>query len=232
MHGVMDRATSFTRLMARLPEWSIIAYDRRGYARSSHKGPPETFEQQVHDLVEVLGEEGEPATAFGHSYGGDVVLATAAEHPGLITAAAVWEPPQPWMPWWPDHSTSRGAGAELDPTEQAERFMRRVVGDMVWERLPSSTRAARRAEGATLQAEIAALAAGAPFDPERIRVPVTVGRGGRSSAHQRRGVRELAASLPMGEMEEIQDASHGAHLSHPSELADLIRRVAGRGTMN
>lgn len=213
-------------MMARMPEWTIVAYDRRGYARSSHRGPPETFDEQVHDLLEVLA--GEPAVAFGHSFGGDVVLATAAQHPGLVTAAVVWEPPQPWAPWWPDHSTSRGAGADMDPMEQAERFMRRIVGDMVWERLPSSTRAARRAEGATLQAEIATLAAGAPFEPARIRIPVIVGRGERSSAHQRRGVRELAAALPMGEMAEIQDAGHGAHLSHPAQLADLIRKAAAR----
>jgi pimeloyl-ACP methyl ester carboxylesterase len=222
----MDRATSFTRLMARLPEWSIIAYDRRGYARSSAKGPPESFGEQVHDLLEVL--DGEPAVAFGHSFGGDVVLATAAEHPGLITAAVAWEPPQPWLTWWPDHSTSRGAGSEMDAPEQAERFMRRMVGDKVWDRLPSATRAARRAEGATLQAEIATLAAGAPFDPGHIGIPVIVGRGERSSAHQRRGVRELAASLPQGEMAEIKEAGHGAHLSHPGELADLIRDAAAR----
>ena len=227
VHGVMDRATSFTRLMARLPEWSILAYDRRGYARSLHLGAPATFDQQVDDVLEVL--ERQPAVAFGHSFGGDVVLAVADRHPDLITAAVVWEPPQPWLPWWPHHSTSRGAGSDLGPEDQAERFMRRVVGDHVWERLPSATRAARRAEGATFSAEIATLARGPVFDPAQIRIPVIVGRGGRSSAHQRRSVRELAASLPYGEMADLPEAGHGAHLSHPGEVADLIRKVAAGG---
>jgi pimeloyl-ACP methyl ester carboxylesterase len=130
------------------------------------------------------------------------------------------------MPWWPSTSTSRGAHADLDPGDHAERFMRRMVGDRIWERLPSSTQAARRAEGATMKAEIATLGAGPVFEPARIPVPVIVGRGGRSSAHQRRGVRELAASLPNGDLADIPEAGHGAHLSHPGEIANLIREVA------
>jgi pimeloyl-ACP methyl ester carboxylesterase len=235
VHGAMDRATSFTRLMSRLPDWTVVAYDRRGYGRSSHLGPPADFEVQVADLLEVLdagpggpaGPGGGPAAAFGHSLGGDVVLAAAARHPGLIGSALVWEPPQPWMPWWPGDSASRGAGADLDPEDRAEWFMRRMVGDRIWERLPSTTRAQRRAEGHTLAAELRSLAGGAVFDPQRIDVPVLVGRGGRSRVHQRRGARELAAALPRGELVEIAEASHGAHLSHPVEVAALIRRVSG-----
>ena len=224
VHGAMDRATSFTRVMARLPDWSIVSYDRRGYGKSMHVGPPETFRAQVEDLLTVL--DGRPAVAFGHSLGGDIVLATAAWHPGIITSALVWEPPQPWMPWWPETSTTRGAGSELTPEDRAEWFMRRMVGDRVWERLPTATRQQRRAEGITLNAELATLAGEAVFDPARIRIPVLVGRGGRSRVHQRRAARELAAELPKGELVEIAEAGHGAHLSHPGEVADFIQRVA------
>lgn len=225
VHGAMDRATSFTRLMARLEDWTILTYDRRGYARSSHLGPPEGFADQVHDLLGVLG--GRPAVAFGHSLGGDIVLATEARHPGSLSAAVVWEPPQPWMPFWPPDSTTRGAGSDLDPEDRAEWFMRRMVGDRIWERLPGATRRQRRAEGHTLQAELASLAGEPVFDPARVRIPVLVGRGGRSRAHQRRGARELAFSLPNADLVEIAEADHGAHLSHPSEVAALIRQVAG-----
>jgi pimeloyl-ACP methyl ester carboxylesterase len=226
VHGSMDRATSFTRLMARLPCWSIVSYDRRGYAGSAAAGPPASFEDQVDDLLSVLDDE--PAVAFGHSYGGDVVLAAAARRPDLIPAALVWEPPQPWLEWWPDHSTSRHAGAGLEPEERAEWFMRRMVGDRIWERLPSTTRAQRRSEGHTFTAEMQTLALAPVFDVTAVRIPVVAGRGGRSRPHQRRSVGELAASLPAGEMAEIADAGHGAHLSHPAELATLFERAASR----
>ena len=225
VHGAMDRATSFTRLMARLPDWTIVAYDRRGYGHSSHLGPPESFRSQVDDLLEVLA--GRSAVAFGHSLGGDIVMSAASNHPGIITSAVVWEPPQPWLPFWPPDSASRGAGDDLDPEDRAEWFMRRMVGDRIWERLPSATRRQRRAEGHTLAAELASLAGAPVFDPGRVRIPVLVGRGGRSRVHQRRGARELAASLPNAELVEIPEADHGAHLSHPGEVAALIVRIAG-----
>jgi pimeloyl-ACP methyl ester carboxylesterase len=235
VHGAMDRATSFTRLMAKLPEWAILAYDRRGYAGSSRAGPPISFDQQVDDLASVLEQRAgdRPTVAFGHSFGGDVVLAAlaaAGSQPGgpfaRIGAAVVWEPPQPWQPWWPEGGASRGGGSELGPEDRAEWFMRRMVGDHIWERLPSSTRAQRRTEGPTLNAEMRSLAGIVAFDPACIRVPVIVGRGGRSRAHQRRGVEELVPALPTGELAEITDAGHGAHLSHPAEVAELIRRAA------
>jgi pimeloyl-ACP methyl ester carboxylesterase len=218
----MDRASSFTRLMARLRDWSIVAYDRRGYAGSADLGPPVRFDEQVADLLEVL--DGRPAVAFGHSFGGDVVLAAAAEHPEVIPAALVWEPPQLWLPWWPE--TSVGAGAELEPDERAEWFMRRMIGDRIWERLPAATRAQRRAEGHTLDAEILSLTATPPFDAGAVTIPVIVGRGGRSSALQRRGAAELATALPHATLVDIAEAGHGAHLSHPAEVAALLGRAA------
>jgi pimeloyl-ACP methyl ester carboxylesterase len=226
VHGSMDRATSFKRLMARLPDWLCVAYDRRGYAGSADLGPPETFDDQVDDLLSVL--DNQPAVAFGHSYGGDVVLAAASRHPELIQAAVVWEPPRPWLPWWPATTAVGGAADHLDAEDRAEWFMRRMVGDRVWERLPESTRNQRRREGSTFTAELEALRKAAPFDESHVRVPVLVGRGGQSHPHHRRSARELAASLPRSELCDIAEASHGAHLSHPGEVADLIRRAGSK----
>jgi pimeloyl-ACP methyl ester carboxylesterase len=145
VHGAMDRSSSFSRMAGRLADWTVVSYDRRGYGRSHHRGASESFDDQVEDLLEVL--DGRCAVAFGHSLGGDVVLAAAAAHPALISAALVWEPPQPWLEWWPTDSASRGAGGDLSAEDRAEWFMRRMVGDRVWERLPAATRAQRRAEG-------------------------------------------------------------------------------------
>jgi lipase len=255
VHGTMDRASSFTRLMAKLPEWSIIAYDRRGYADSASVGVSDRLEDHVADLLAVL--DGHPAVVLGHSFGGVVVLAAAARAPGLIPSAVVWEPPQPWTPGWPPSSPTGGgdggseaggasgaggaggSGADgvdrsggggsggLDPGDRAEWFMRRALGDRIWERLPASTRAQRRAEGKALEADFASLRTGEPpVDPAAVHVPVVVGRGGRSPAHHRRATRELAHALRRGRLVEIAEAGHGAHLSHPLEVAGLLRSAA------
>ena len=222
VHGSMDRASSFGRLMSKLTDFSVVAYDRRGYAGSTSLGAPTRFDEQVDDLVSVL--DGEPAVAFGHSFGGTVVLAAAQSHPELLPAALVWEPPQPWEPWWPKSSPSLDL-ENIAPEDQAEWFMRRVVGEKIWERLPESTRRQRRAEGPALSAEIGSLRGPPVFDASRIKVPVLVGRGGESRPHHRRTSRELVAALPRGELVEVTGAAHGVHLTHPAELADLIRRA-------
>ena len=77
-------------------------------------------------------------------------------------------------------------------------------------------------------AELASLGTGPVFDPAQVSVPITVGRGGHSTGFQRRAARELASSLPLGELAEIPEAGHGAHLSHPGELAHLITLAATR----
>jgi pimeloyl-ACP methyl ester carboxylesterase len=221
----MDRASSFTRLMAKLPEWSIVAYDRRGYAGSAGAGVSDRLDDHVTDLLAVL--DGRPAVVLGHSFGGIVVLAAAARVPELIPSAVVWEPPQPWSPSWPATTPSAGAAAELSPQDRAEWFMRRMLGDRIWARLPASTRAQRRAEGPALVADFASLRTGArPIDPAGIHVPVVVGRGGRSSPRHRRATRELAQALRRGRLVEIADAAHSAHLSHPADLAGLLRSAA------
>jgi pimeloyl-ACP methyl ester carboxylesterase len=227
VHGSMDRASSFGRVQGRMQEAEIIAYDRRGYAGSAGLAPSESFDTQVDDLLEVLDDR--PAVALGHSLGGTIVLAAASRYPELIVGAVIWEPPMPWLPWWPMTTAGRmAAGDGRPPEDVAETFVRRVVGDRVWDRLPPATKANRRAEGPALVAEMRALTAGAPFDPADITVPIIVGCGTEGLPHQRRGSAELAAALPHGEWVEIEGCDHGAHLSHPAELADLVRRVAER----
>jgi len=95
VHGSLDRASSFRRVAARLPDATVITYDRRGYAGSVEVSPTPVFERQVDDFLEVLG--GRPVVGVGHSLGGDVVLRAAQRQPDLVTVAMVFEPPQPWL---------------------------------------------------------------------------------------------------------------------------------------
>jgi pimeloyl-ACP methyl ester carboxylesterase len=228
VHGTMDRATSFRRLWTYLPEWRVVAYDRRGYAGSANLPLALDFDQQISDLLEVLNEhvDGQaPLVALGHSFGGDILLATLAGHPGLAQAAVVYEPPALWHRDWPNP-----AAPELPTADQAEAFMRRVAGDGVWERLPDATRRQRRAEGATMVNDLRMLRDGAPFDPAAVSIPVVVGYGGASNPRAAAWAEELAGMLPQGELVEVPGAEHGIHFGDPAALADLVRRAATRVT--
>lgn len=229
VHGSMDRASSFRRVAARLPDATVITYDRRGYAGSVETRPSDALDDQVNDLIEVLG--GREAVAVGHSFGGDIVLAATERRPARIPSAMVYENPQPWLTPRPNTSAGSTALARAgdNPADAAEIFMRNMVGDQRWERLPESVRQKRRAEGPALVADLRAVRVDRPpFDVAAIDIPVVCGYGTRSKNHHRDDTRTLASLLRRGELHAIPGCGHGAHLSHPDEFATLIRLAIDR----
>lgn len=230
VHGSMDRAAGFARVTRRLEAYRVVRYDRRGYARSRPHPGPFGIDAQVDDLVAVLA--GRRAVLVGHSYGGDVVLAAAVRHPELVRSVGAFEPPLPWLDWWPSGTAGGRAIAAGDATgaaDAAEAFLRRMIGDDRWERLPDGMRADRRSEGEALVGELSDLRAGnAPWTPEDLTVPVVVGHGERGASHHRRGTAWIAEQVPSAELVVIDGAPHGAHLSHSREFAELVERAVAR----
>jgi pimeloyl-ACP methyl ester carboxylesterase len=237
VHGAMDRASSMLRVRRALEgECRVVRYDRRGYARSLALGPATSLDQQVDDLGTVVGSRG--AVLVGHSLGGVICLALAERSPAQAVAVVAYEAPMMWEPWWPSGtagatalaaSTDRrdgGDGGAGDPGDAAEAFMRRMLGDARWSRLPAHVRAERRAEGPTLLAELRTVhhPAPAPYRPERLTVPVVAAFGSETQPQHRRAAEELSRRAPQGVLERIDGAGHGAHLTHPQAFAGLVRR--------
>lgn len=244
VHGAMDRSGGMLRVRRILQSTCrVMRYDRRGYARSLPAGPPTSFDQQVDDLAELL--EGRPAVLAGHSFGGLVCLALAERQPDLVRSVLAYEAPRMWATWWPGSTpgaqavaVGTGAGDQVPDAEEvegddahgeaaAEWFLRRMIGDVTWERLPASMRAERRAEGPTLVAELRSVRppAPVPFEASAVTVPVVAAFGSRSRPHHMRATEELARTAPRGELRVVEGAAHGAHLTHPAEFADLVRRA-------
>lgn len=233
VHGTMDRSASFAKTARRLDDLHVIRYDRRGYGRSVALGPARDIAQQVDDLLGLV--DGRPAVVAGHSLGGVIALAAAARDPRVVRAVVAYESPRSWLDWWPG-GTAGGAAisiaGESGPEEAAERFMRRMVGDERWERMPPSTRAARRAEGPAMVAEIdGTRRPPAPYEDAAVTVPVVVGHGTESQPHHQRTAQDLAASLPHAELHVVEGAGHGVHLTHPGEFAALVRRAVELATV-
>lgn len=233
VHGTMDRATSLAKVARRLPDLEVLRYDRRGYGDSRVDGEgqvvpiPETVEDHVVDLLAVV--DGRRSVVVGHSMGGTIALAAAARHPDLIAAVAAYESPRPWVDWWPTSSPGgRVAGdATLDPATAAERFMRRMIGDAQWERMPASSRETRRSEGPALVSDMASIRGVRAYDDDALTMPVVAARGELSQDHHSRAAAEIARSVPDGRLVTIRGARHGAHLTHPDEFAELVRTTVG-----
>lgn len=226
MHGSLDDGHSFRAAADRIPAWDSLTYDRRGWGRSPHDSG--SFAADVDDLCAILRDIG-PSGLVGHSFGATVACAAAAAAPDLVTWAVAYEPPLPWLPWWPamapwEELVLTGAG---DAGDAAERLMRGVLGDAGWDRLPAGVRARRRAAGPVLVAEMADLRNTPPgFDPLTVRPPVLVAAGEHSLEHHRTVSARLAELLPAGRYVELAGAGHGAHVEQPAGFADLVDQAA------
>ena len=222
VHGSLDRSAGLLKLSRRLDgRFRVTRYDRRGYGRSVPHDGPFTMSAQVDDLAEVIAAEPdhERCVVVGHSYGGNVALALAERAPHLVDAVVTYESPLSWLPWWGGSAGSSAMASRDDPAEAAELFMRRLIGDERWERLPPSTRAARRGEGPAMLGELADLREHAPWEADRITVPVLVMFGEHGQPHHRRGAETLADWLPDSRLEMVPDARHFGPNTHPDDVA-------------
>lgn len=229
VHGSLDRSAAFARVQRHLDGFRVARYDRRGYGRSLHLGPAPSFETQVDDLELVVA--GRRAIIVGHSLGGVIALAFAQRRPELTAAVVAYEAPMAWAPWWPTATAGAAAlGPDSGAADAAERFMRRMVGDKRWEALPLRTRQQRRAEGPALVAELRSIRdpAAPPYDPIAVIAPVVAAHGTESAPHHQRTAAALAEAVRDGVLRVVDGAGHAVHLSHPAEMAALVREAAAR----
>ena len=238
VHGSLDRAESFRRVMRRLPELHIVAYDRRGYQGSRRAGVV-SLRGHIADLGDVVAEvraRGATTVAvIGHSVGGDVAIGTALAEPLSCDSLGAFEPPMPWLGFRRSRPGDDRPGdwsplAE-DPAEEVERFFSRMVSPSAWRRLSDEGRAGRRADGPALVADLLGLRGDPPFEVMDLAVPALFGRGGPASEpHHRDGVAWLGTHVPGAAVFEIEGAQHGAHLSQPDHFATFTRAVVARAT--
>ncbi len=224
VHGTMDRGAGLAHLARRLRDAPTIRYDRRGYGRAGAL-PVGGLVQHIDDLVAIIDDR--PVVAFGHSFGGLVVLGAAATGRLDVRGIATWEVPTPWIEGWTGWNLDRTA----DAGDVAEHFMRRVVGTKRWDALPPSTRVKRRAEGPALDADMdPTLGVGVPFDPARITARCVFGASSGAAGHYARGARWLADRIDGARSVCVADATHAAPMDRPDDVAALIRAAAGTGS--
>lgn len=226
VHGSMDRMAGFAKVARRLShEYRVVRYDRRGYGASAHHDGPFGVTDHAEDLLDIIADR--PVVLIGHSMGGNVVFNIAQRRPDLVRAAAIFETPLTWTPEWPSNSTSRTVGNDgADLGDVAEAFMRGMLGNERWERLPPATRTARRAEGRVLVGEMSSVREVAPWDPGLINVPVVIGRGSLARPHHFTGMERLARSMSDAELVTLEGCHHAAHTAAADQFTDEFVRPA------
>jgi len=223
VHGALDRGASFGRVADHLTELNLILYDRRGYEGSLHATPPaDSLADHAADLLALIGDR--RATVVAHSFGSHVAVLAAIAGPRHVASVGLWEPPVPWMEFWPAQAraTVAAIAGAPDPGDVGELAYKTMVGRGAWERLSESTRRRRRAEGVAFRADIASELE-APYEWEDLGVPCVIGYGGSTWAYTSEAARRVAALLDCPSFV-IAGAGHMAHATHPEGFAGFVRR--------
>jgi pimeloyl-ACP methyl ester carboxylesterase len=211
VHGAIEQASGFSRVLPHLDGLDVTTYDRKGHGRRWQEGPA-TLESDIAELLEVVGDR--PATVVGHSIGGLVVLGASLRRPQVFEAVGAFETAIPWASWWTEPERASMLGQTRANVEA-----NRASGGEERERLQA-------AWDTCLREVLDALAA--PFRWQDVGVPVTTGRGGKSDGYSARDATLLAEHVGT-EVVVLAGAGHRAHRGAPSEFAAFVRACAAAG---
>lgn len=221
IHGsAADHTTWSIQLASPLRErFTMIAYDRRVTAT--------TVEEHAADAAEQLA--GQRALIVGSSFGSVVGLELMRTRPELCAGAVLIEPPMAAS----DDQTAAPATflAEFDRIAAAqggpaagEFFLRTVLGDDAFDRIPRAFQERSKQKWADIRADSAALLAYRPRYAElsRVTMPVLLLGGDRSAPYFRATLDALAAALPNARIETVKGAGHMLHAEARSTFAELL----------
>lgn len=210
----------------------LITYDRRGTGRSPL---PEgasylTIEQHARDASELieLHSGGAPIVVVGSSFGGVVALELARSFPHQVRGAMLLEPPlAPSDDLPPIPSNFLVRFDELARTQSgeaaAEYFLRSVLSDASWERIPKPFQERSKSLHASIRQDIAALGEYHVRYGElsKVTTPILLLGGERSAPFYRPALEALARHLGNARLELLSGAGHMMH-------ADAHRRFNER----
>jgi pimeloyl-ACP methyl ester carboxylesterase len=222
-------------------DYRVLAPDLLGYGRSA-PWPRNAALGPVAELgvVETLLDiAGRPAHLVGHSYGGTVALHAARRFPCQVASLTLIEPvafhllrradePDGWREiaaLAEGHLALVGEGRD---TAAAEAFISYWTGPKAWQQMPDAARDSAVRTAAKVAAEWRLMFA-AEDDRDAIAgigAPTLLICGGRTRTPARRVVEVLRRALPHALYYEIGDAGHMSPLTHPANIAEVIRRHA------
>jgi pimeloyl-ACP methyl ester carboxylesterase len=212
----------------------VIAYDRRGYARSGGEPVRGAFTHTA-DAAAILEHlRTPPAVVVGTSAGAAIAVDLAVRRPDLVRVVVAHEFPWRFTRHVPTASqiaalakigwlTLRGRQADA-----AEVLLRSAYtyrdGGTAWDAFPEDWRAAGRANARAALADFRNSIGTYPSAKElaTVHVPVVCTCGSRSPDSMFRLVRSLASAIPAASTQRIEGAGHAAPFDATTSFVQLI----------
>jgi pimeloyl-ACP methyl ester carboxylesterase len=203
--------------------FTLIAYDRRAGV--------ESVDGHAADAAALLGPE--PAVVVGSSFGAVIALELVRRCADRVAGAVLIEPPLNSSESAPavrarflDDFDRRAAQA--GGPAAGELFLRMVLGDAAFERMPRVFQAQAMAKFAEIRADSVALF-GYPLpyaELAAVTAPVLLLGGERSAGWYRRTLDELYRALPGARLEMVPGAGHMLHAEAPRRFHALLEEFA------
>ncbi len=223
VHGSAADATTWSiQLSSSLRErFTLIAYDR---------GERPDVAAFAGELAGVIPGR---ALVVGSSFGAVIALELLRTRPALVAGAVLIEPPMaasddaPAVPAAFLAEFDRRAAADGGPAA-GEFFLRTVLGDAAYDRIPRAFQDRSKARWAQIRTDSAALIAYRPRYGElsAVTTPVLLVGGDRSAAYFRPTLEALARGLARARLELITGAGHMLHAEAPRKFGQLLEGFA------
>jgi pimeloyl-ACP methyl ester carboxylesterase len=212
----------------------VIAYDRRGYARSPGT-PARSMSTHTADAAAILTHvRTPPAVVVGTSAGAAIAVDLAVRHPELVRVVIAHEFPWRFTRQLPDVAQikalvtigSRALRGRYG--DAAEALLRSAYGyrdgGSAWDAFPEEWRRAGRDNARAALADFRNSIGTQPAASElaTVAVPVVCTYGGRSPESMVRLVRSLASAIPTSTTREIEGAGHAAPFDAPANFVQVV----------
>jgi steroid delta-isomerase-like uncharacterized protein len=212
----------------------VIAYDRRGYARSAGE-PVRELSTHTADAAALLEHlRTPPAVVVGTSAGAAIAVDLAVRRPDLVEAVVVHE-----FPWrFTRHLPATSQIASLirigwlalrgRDGDAAETLLRSAYtygdGSSAWDAFPDEWRRIGRENGKAALRDFLNSIRNYPSaaDLATIEIPVVCSYGARSPGGMVRLVRSLAAAIPTARTHRMEAAGHAAPFDTTTNFVQLI----------
>lgn len=216
----------------------VIAYDRRGYARSAG-GSARSMSTHTSDAAAILEQLGaSPAVVVGTSAGAAIAVDLAVRRPDVVRVVVAHE-----FPWrYARHPPSVSQVAALvrigllallgRDTEAADTLLRSAYayrdGGSAWDAFPEEWRRVGRENAKASLVDFRNSIGVYPSRTElgTVEVPVVCSYGERSPDHMARLVRSLASAIPTASALRIDGAGHAAPFDAPADFVQVIADAA------
>lgn len=242
IHGSFDDHNSWDKVADILSRTHrVITYDRRGHSASTDQQGQGSINQDAGDVIGLMNVlQLESAHIVGHSYGANVAISLCELAPSKIKSLFIHEPPifslvsgnpeldRLRLSYMGTMSVVADMIEDGRVEEAAELFVNKVAfGEGFWENMFDEC--ARRSILANVDTWLDQF-----YDPDRLSIDVTalksidsrvtISLGTASLPPYEVIAKRIIGMIPNIKLARIVGAGHGAHISHPRQVANELKK--------